>query len=99
MIGVDHSGGVSLNSSNRKITCASKIPTLGILTSGKCKVVYCVVTEANLGIYNVVPSRHYVGCCLHPDGLEFYQILCAITLPHFGHVGCKMSMCDDMSAK
>ena len=66
-------------------------------------VVYCVVTEANLGImscrHDTYPSRHYAGCCLYPDELEFYRILCVITLPHFEHVGCKMSTCDDMSAK
>ena len=67
------------------------------------RVVYCVMTEANLGImsccHDTYPSQHYAGCCLYPDGLEFYRILCVITLPHFGHVGCKMSTCDDMSAK
>jgi hypothetical protein len=67
------------------------------------RVVYCVVTEANLGImscrHDTSPSRHYAGYCLYPDGLEFYRIMCVITLPHFGHVGCKMSTCDDMSTK
>jgi hypothetical protein len=66
-------------------------------------VVYCVVTEANLDImscrHDTYPSRHYAGCCLYPDGLEFYRILYVITLPHFGHVGSTMSTCDDMSAK
>jgi hypothetical protein len=42
------------------------------------RVVYCVVTEANPGImscrHNTYPSRHYVGCCLYPNGLEFYRI-------------------------
>jgi hypothetical protein len=63
----------------------------------------CVVMEANLGTmscrHDTYPSRHYAGCCLYPDGLEFYRFMCVITLPHFGHVGCKMSTCDDMSAK
>ena len=67
------------------------------------RVVYCVVTEANLSImscrHDTYPSRHYAGWCLYPDGLEFYRILCVITLPHFGHVGFTMSTCDDMSAK
>src|ERR1700737_1530450 len=65
---------------------------------GRSRVVYCGVTEANLGImscrHNTYPLRHYAGCCLYPDGLEFYQIMCVITLPHFGHVGCMMSTCD-----
>jgi hypothetical protein len=42
------------------------------------KVVYCVVTEANPDImlchHNTYPSRHYAGCCLYLDGLEFYRI-------------------------
>jgi hypothetical protein len=44
----------------------------------EAKVVYCVVTEANPGIMScrqdTYPSRHYTGCCLYPDGLEFYRI-------------------------
>ena len=50
-------------------------------------VVYCVVTEVNLGImlcrHDTYPSRHSAGCCLYPDGLEFYRIVCVIILPHF----------------
>jgi hypothetical protein len=49
-------------------------------------VVYCVVTEANPDImscrHDMYPSRHYVGCCLYPDGLEFYRIfLCNYITP------------------
>jgi hypothetical protein len=70
---------------------------------GRGRVVYCVVMEVNLDImmcpHDTYPSRHYVGCCLYPDGLEFYRILCVITLSHIGHIGCTMSTCDDMSTK
>ena len=47
-------------------------------TSTPFRVVYCVVMEANPGImlcrHDTYPSQHYVGCCLYPDGLEFYWI-------------------------
>ena len=51
---------------------------VNVKTHDICRVVYCVVTEANLGImscrYDTHPSRHYAGCCLYLDRLEFYQI-------------------------
>ena len=83
--------------------CSSKKSTKHALSIFITRVVYCVVTEANLGImscrHDTYPSRHYAGCCLYPNGLELYRLLCVITLPHFGHIGCKMSTCDDMLAK
>ena len=61
-------------------------------------VVYCVMMEANLGImscpHDMYPSQLFLSW-----RTWIYQILCVITLPHFGHVGCKMSTCDDMSTK
>ena len=40
------------------------------------RVVYSIVMEANCGIilchHDTYPSRHYAGCCLYPNGFEFY---------------------------
>jgi hypothetical protein len=54
------------------------------------RVVYCVVMEANPGImscrHDTYPSRHYAGCCLYLDGLEFYRIfLCNYITPFRTH--------------
>ena len=49
------------------------------------RVVYYVVMEANLGImscyHGTYPSRHYVGCCLYRDWLEFYRVVCNYITP------------------
>ena len=82
------------------VFCIYILSHVYLLCNCMCMVVYYVVMEANLSImlcrHDTYPSRHFAGCCLYPDRLEFYRIKCVITLPHFG---CTMSTCDDMSAK
>ena len=66
------------------------------------RVVYCVVTEANPDImswrHDTYLSRHYAGCRLYPDELEFYRIfLCNYITPirtrriYDVHVWCHVS--------